>query len=164
MRRAVAALALTAALATGGAAATADRWNGPCQPSYPGVDQLVAALPTYACFTAGERTADGYRLDVSYSGQEHDVDDALALAHAEARVFWEQFPYPVSGIRIDTTAAFGESVVKNVNLTGPELRALFGPRPTRSGDLPDPPAGRAEIVLWTLSGLLLATAAGLLLR
>ncbi|WP_441249710.1 hypothetical protein [Kitasatospora sp. McL0602] len=164
MRRTAAALALTAGLATGWAAATANHWNGPCQPRYPGVDQLVAALPTYACFTAGARTADGYRLDVSYSGQEHDVDDALALAHAEARVFWEQFPYPVSGIRIDTTAAFGESAVKNVTLTGPELRSLFGAQPARSGDLPDPPVTRTEIVLWTLCGLLLASAVGLLLR
>ncbi|GHF60103.1 hypothetical protein GCM10018790_42540 [Kitasatospora xanthocidica] len=160
---AVAALAV-AALA-GWGAATAPDWNGPCAPGFPGVRELQDALPTFACFTVGDRTAAGYRLDVSYSGKEHDPDEAMAVARAEAEVFWRRFPYPVSSVHIDTTAAFGESAVKQVTLDAGELRSRFGPQPAGpTARFPEPPVGRTGIVLWSACGLSAALAAGLLLR
>ncbi|MFJ8623857.1 hypothetical protein ACIRD3_13560 [Kitasatospora sp. NPDC093550] len=154
--------ALVLALLAGWGAATAPDWNGPCAPGFPGVEELQDALPTFACFTVGARTADGYPLDVRYSGREHDPDEAMALARSEAGVFWERFPYPVSSVHIDTTAAFGESAVKQVTLGAGELRTRFGPQPAAPGArFPEPPVGRTEIVLWCVCGLLGALAVGL---
>ncbi|MFI8455561.1 hypothetical protein [Kitasatospora sp. NPDC085464] len=157
--------ALAVAALAGWAATTAPDWNGPCAPGFPGVQELQDDLPSFACFTVGERTATGYRLDVRYSGQEHDRDEAMALARSEAGVFWQRFPYPVSSVHIDTTAAFGESAVKQVTLDAGELTSRFGPqRVAPDARFPERPVGRTEIVLWSACGLLLAVAAGLLLR
>ncbi|MFD8755410.1 hypothetical protein ACFV0O_31220 [Kitasatospora sp. NPDC059577] len=163
-RARVAALLVAAALA-GWGAATAPDWNGPCDPGFPGVDELRDALPVFACFTVGDRTTAGYRLDVRYSGKEHDPEEALSVARQEAGVFWQRFPYPVSGVHIDTTAAFGESAVKQVTLDAGELTSRFGPQPAGPGArFPGQPVGRTEVVLWAVCGGLLAVAAGLLRR
>ncbi|MEV7773436.1 hypothetical protein [Kitasatospora sp. NPDC086791] len=156
---------LAVAALAGWGAATASDWNGPCAPRFPGVQELRDALPAFACFTVGERTVGGYRLDVRYSGREHDPEEARSFARWEAEVFWQRFPYPVSSVHIDTTAAFGESAVKQVTLDAGELRSRFGPQPAGAGArFPGQPVGRTEIVLWAVCGALLAVAAGLLLR
>lgn len=163
--RAAAVLALLVGLLTGWGAATASDWNGPCQPRFPGVEHLVDSLPSYACFTVGEGdAAGGYTLDVSYSGQQHESEESLKEALAEARVFWEQFPYRVYDIHIDTTAAFGESAIEKMSVTGDELQTRFGGRPDSlvlAGDFPDQPTGRTEIALWVACGV--ATASSVLL-
>ncbi|GAA5021750.1 hypothetical protein [Kitasatospora paranensis] len=153
-------LAVLVAVLSGWGAATALDWNGPCQPRFPGVDRLVSALPTFACFSVGG-AADGYVVDVSYSGMEHDPQEALALAYAEAGVFWRQFPYRLDSVNIDTTAAFGESAIKNVTLTGDQLATKFGNRPDTvapSGPFPEQPVQRTQIALWAVSVLALVGA------
>ncbi|MFD9123608.1 hypothetical protein [Kitasatospora sp. NPDC059571] len=146
------ALVLTATALAGWAAATAGDWNAPCQPDFPGRAQLVDALPTFACFSV-EGDPVGYTVKVSYSGKEHDPEEALALAYDEAGVFWKRFPYPVEEVRIDTTAAFGESAIGQVSFTSDQLRRRFGDRPeglTLGTALPDGPFDRTQAGLWAV--------------
>ncbi|WP_344588743.1 hypothetical protein [Kitasatospora paracochleata] len=163
----LAVLGMVAAVVAGAGAATTSSWWGACQPQFPGVDGLVAAMPSFGCFSVtrdsgGGDAGNGYAVAVSYSGHENDPQDAVDAIYAEAEVFWKRFPYRVTEVHVDPTAAFGESATGPMTLSADQLQARFGPRPASlaTGVFPEQPLGRMAVTLWTVSGVAGAAAVG----